>query len=113
MLIKNYIKEGKIVPVEITCGLLLKAMTELEETQAERVFLVDGFPHNFENWEGWQRVVGADVALAFVLLLECREDVMRERLLARGRTSGRADDNQEAIQKRLRVLRHQTIPLVR
>jgi len=113
LLIKNYIKEGKIVPVEITCGLLLKAMTELEETQAERVFLVDGFPRTFENWEGWQRVVGADVALAFVLLLECGEDVMRERLLARGRTSGRADDNQEAIQKRLRVLRHQTIPLVR
>jgi UMP-CMP kinase len=113
LLIKNYIKEGKIVPVEITCGLLLKAMTELEETQAERVFLVDGFPRTFENWEGWQRVVGADVALAFVLLLECGEDVMRERLLARGRTSGRADDNQEAIQKRLRVLRHETIPLVR
>ena len=57
--------------------------------------------------------VGADVALAFVLLLECGEDVMRERLLARGRTSGRADDNEEAIQKRLRVLRHETIPLVR
>jgi adenylate kinase family enzyme len=55
----------------------------------------------------------ADVALAFVLLLECGEDVMRERLLARGRTSGRADDNEEAIQKRLRVLRHETIPLVR
>jgi guanylate kinase len=113
VLIKNYIKEGKIVPVEITCGLLLKTMTELEETQAERVFLVDGFPRNFENWEVWQRVVGADVTLAFVLLLECGEDVMRERLLARGRTSGRADDNQEAIQKRLRVLRHETIPLVR
>jgi adenylate kinase family enzyme len=35
LLMKNYIKEGKIVPVEITCGLLLKSMTELEETQTE------------------------------------------------------------------------------
>jgi UMP-CMP kinase len=88
-------------------------MTEFEETQTEHVFLVDGFPRNFENWEGWHRVVGADVTLAFVLLLEYGEDVIRERLPARGRTSGRTDDNEEAIQKRPRVLRHKTIPLVR
>jgi hypothetical protein len=40
-------------------------------------------------------------------------EIIYSHIVARGRTSGRADDNQEAIQKRLRVLGHETIPLVR
>jgi len=54
----------------------------------EKVFLVDGFPRNMVNLEGWDNVVGGDVTLAFVLVLDCAESVMRQRLLLRGRTSG-------------------------
>eukprot|EP00802_Teleaulax_amphioxeia_P035570 Tamp_44217.p1 GENE.Tamp_44217~~Tamp_44217.p1 ORF type:complete len:103 (-),score=18.14 Tamp_44217:60-368(-) len=65
-----------------------------------------------QNMAGWENVVGRDVAVAFVLVLECAESVMRERLLLRGRTSGRADDNETAISKRFQVLREETKPVV-
>jgi UMP-CMP kinase len=114
-LIKSYIQDGKIVPVDITCALLLKAMQGVqgEEGQAaERVFLIDGFPRNIDNLEGWQRVVGARAAVSFVLVLDCPREVMAERILERGKTSGRADDNLAALDKRFRVLREQTIPVI-
>lgn len=117
-LIKSYIQDGKIVPVDITCGLLLKAMTmegmEGQEGRglAERVFLIDGFPRNVDNLEGWQRVVGARAAVSFVLVLDCPLEVMEERILERGKTSGRADDNLAALHKRFRVLREETSPVI-
>jgi len=47
-LINNIIKDGKIVPVAITCGLIKQAM---EKAGWERKsFLVDGFPRNEENY---------------------------------------------------------------
>jgi UMP-CMP kinase len=114
-LIKSYIKDGKIVPVDITCALLLKAMMDDDHgdtpgggADAERVFLVDGFPRNLDNLEGWERVVGGRVGVSFVLLLECPVEVMEERILERGKTSGRADDNLAALHKRFRVLREET-----
>ncbi len=118
-LIKSYIKDGKIVPVDITCGLLLKAMMDDDKDGArggggdeERVFLVDGFPRNLDNLEGWQRVVGGRVGVSFVLVLECPVEVMEQRILERGKTSGRADDNLAALHKRFRVLRLETSPVI-
>jgi UMP-CMP kinase len=43
-LINSYIVDGKIVPVEITCGLIKKAMEK--QGWAAKKFLVDGFPRN-------------------------------------------------------------------
>ena len=80
--------------------------------EGEDVFLVDGFPRNLDNLEGWQRVVGQRVAVSFVLVLECAQEVMEERILERGKTSGRADDNLEALHKRFRVLREETGPVI-
>ena len=47
-LIESYIKEGAIVPVEITLNLIKKAM---EQSTANR-FLIDGFPRNEDNLQG-------------------------------------------------------------
>jgi UMP-CMP kinase len=53
-LINDYIEKGKIVPVKITCELIKVAMEENGWDKSR--FLVDGFPRNKENLEGWQEV---------------------------------------------------------
>lgn len=49
---------------------------------------------------------------AFTLFFECAESVLQERLLNRGKTSGRADDNPESIQKRFKVFLDTSMPVV-
>ena len=58
-LINDYIKEGKIVPVEITVNLLKKAM-ELNGWEKNK-FLIDGFPRSQDNLQGWNDVMSEDV----------------------------------------------------
>ncbi len=51
-LINAIIKEGKIVPVAITCGLIKNAMES--NGWAAKQYLVDGFPRNEDNYSGWE-----------------------------------------------------------
>ncbi len=62
-----------------------------------------GFPRDMDNFLGWESVVGDKVNIAFVLMFECPEDIMLCRLLKRGETSGRIDDNITSIRKRFFV----------
>lgn len=48
----------------------------------------------------------------FTLFLDCPEEVMTERLLNRGKTSGRADDNAESIKKRFKTFVETSMPVV-
>ena len=95
-LINGLIKDGKIVPSEITTGLLLKAMRESSNTR----FLIDGYPRNMENLDCWNSIVAPHCDLQFLLYLECPEEVMLQRLIGRAAFSGRTDDNEETIRKR-------------
>jgi len=111
-LIERIIVEGKIVPSEITVGLLRSAM-QSSGWGAKR-FLVDGFPRNQENVDVWNRLM-ADAEVEFLLFLDCpevgdRQDVMMNRIL--GRNEARSDDNIESLRKRLVTYREQTKPVV-
>jgi len=103
-MIKTMIKEGKIVPSEVTVTLLENAM----EKSPSKKFLVDGFPRNEENNQSWEAQVAPKVNFEFVLVLDCPEHVLEERLLKRGQASGRDDDNLESIRKRFRTFQEQT-----
>ena len=107
-LINDYIKEGKIVPVEITVTLLLNAM----KASDAKYFLVDGFPRNENNLSGWETVVGAQAKVLGVLFFDCPEEIMESRLLERGKTSGRSDDNVESIRKRFKTYQNETFPII-
>ena len=107
-MINTYIAEGKIVPAEVTVGLLLKAM----DAAPTKKFLVDGFPRNMENLSCWEKDVSQYVSVKFLLFLECTEDIMLKRLLKRGETSGRNDDNIDSIKKRFKTYRESTMPIV-
>jgi adenylate kinase family enzyme len=84
-LINNYIKEGKIVPVEITIGLIKVAMEE-HVAEGRSRFLIDGFPRNANNLEGWDALMSDYAKVHFCLFLDCPEDVMQTRLLVRAPT---------------------------
>lgn len=67
------------------------------------IYLLDGFPRNLQNIQAWQQEIGDEVDIQHCLLFECSEKVMEERLINRGKTSGRIDDNPESIKKRFKT----------
>ncbi|XP_038905453.1 UMP-CMP kinase 3 isoform X2 [Benincasa hispida] len=103
-MIQNMIKEGKIVPSEVTIKLLQRA---IEESGNEN-FLIDGFPRNEENRAAFEVVTGIEPSV--VLFFDCPEEVMEKRLLRRN--EGRVDDNIETIRKRFRVFLESSIPVI-
>lgn len=105
-LIETYIRHGKIVPVEITINLIKKAM----EKSVKKRFVIDGFPRNEDNYEGWERHMQGVADVKFVLYLECPVDVCLERAMRRGQ--GRADDNIESFRKRIATHVNETMPIV-
>ena len=108
-LIKDYIKEGKIVPSEVTIQLLENAMGRAMKEESKHKFLIDGFPRKLDQAVSFESLV---VPSRFTLFYDCPEEVMQERLLNRGKTSGRADDNAESIKKRFRTFIDQSMPVV-
>lgn len=112
-LIKDYIKDGKIVPMEVTIALLENAMKDTiagQPTSAKgRRFLIDGFPRKLDQALKFEESV---CAAEFVLFYDCPEATMESRLLERGKTSGRADDNEESIRKRFRTFVETSMPVV-
>lgn len=108
-LIEGHIKNGTIVPVEITCSLLERAM----KNSGKENFLIDGFPRNQNNLEGWNKQMGDKVNLKFVLFFKCPLEVCTQRCLDRGAAgSGRSDDNMESLKKRFDTYMNATMPII-
>lgn len=103
-MIQSMIKEGKIVPSEVTVMLLQRAM---EESGNDK-FLIDGFPRNEENRASFESVTGIDPE--FILFFDCPEEEMERRLLSRNQ--GREDDNIETIRKRFKVYLESSLPVI-
>ncbi|XP_068427463.1 UMP-CMP kinase [Clinocottus analis] len=112
-LIDNYIKDGKIVPVEITINLLRKAMEETMQKDDKKFrFLIDGFPRNEDNLSGWETVMVGKADVKFVLFFDCSNEVCIDRCLERGKSSGRTDDNRESLEKRIQTYLQSTRPII-
>jgi len=103
--IAGMIREGKIVPQEITMRLLRAAM----DARPGCRFLIDGFPRALGQMTAFEEMVGH---CKMVLFFDAPDDVLTERLLKRGQTSGRTDDNAEAIKKRLATYHSQSVPVL-
>lgn len=127
-MIERHIQEGRIVPVEVTCSLLEKAMLEhCDELEKEAMkhdgdkkednlrgkFLIDGFPRNEDNLTGWTKQLAEKVEVLFVLFLDCPDDVCIHRCLSRGQQgSNRSDDNEVSLRKRLVTYANDTLPII-
>ncbi|WCJ23079.1 UMP-CMP kinase [Euphorbia peplus] len=103
-MIQNMIKEGKIVPSEVTIKLLQKAIQE----NGNDKFLIDGFPRNEENRAAFESVTKIEPEC--VLFFDCSEEEMERRLLSRNQ--GRVDDNIETIKKRFNVFLESSLPVI-
>jgi len=114
-LIESCLVSGSIVPVEISLSLLRQAMDR--ETTAspygDKIFLVDGFPRNFDNLQGWSRTMPPYTTLLGALIFNCPEHILEERILNRGKTSGRSDDNLTSARKRFQTYETQTRSVIR
>ena len=79
---------------------------------AAKKFVIDGFPRNQDNYDGWSRVMGDSVTVPHILFLDADEETMINRIMERAKTSGRNDDNIESLRKRFDTFRKETMPIV-
>ncbi len=107
-LIDSHMREGRIVPVAVSLSLLRQAIVKHNWNR----YLIDGFPRNWDNLEGWNKEMSDLCEVESVLFIECDETQLEQRILRRGLTSGRDDDNLASARKRFATFRSQTMPVV-
>ena len=107
---KGYIDQGQLIPDELMIDILASVFDSFKDSKG---VIFDGFPRTIAQAEALKKMLaerGKDVSVMFDL--EVPEDELMVRLIKRGKDSGRADDNEETIKKRLHVYHSQTSPLI-
>ncbi|MDL2289907.1 adenylate kinase [Paludibacteraceae bacterium OttesenSCG-928-F17] len=110
--IDSYISHGHFIPDDMMVEILDKAISEKEKQGNYNGIIIDGFPRTIpqaEALEGLMKKRDKDVTI--LLDLAVNEDELIERLVKRGKTSGRSDDNIDTIKERLDVYHEKTKPL--
>lgn len=106
---KEMIDNGQLIPDELMVSILASKLDALKESKG---VIFDGFPRTIAQAVALKKMLnerGEDVTA--MIELDVPEDELMTRLLLRGKASGRADDNEETIKKRLVVYNEQTSPL--
>ena len=107
---KGYIDQGQLIPDELMIDILASVFDSFKDSKG---VIFDGFPRTIAQAEALKTMLaerGQDVSV--MVDLEVPEDELMVRLIKRGKDSGRADDNEETIKKRLHVYHSQTAPLI-
>jgi adenylate kinase len=107
---KNFMDKGQLVPDEVVIGMI---DSSLEHHKDATGFLFDGFPRNVAQAQALDKLLELKkTEINLVLALEVSEEELVKRLLNRGKTSGRSDDNDElVIRKRFAVYSNETTPV--
>jgi len=100
-------EKGDLVPLETVLQLLKEAM--LAKAATSKGFLIDGYPRELEQGLRFEKDVAPVHAVCY---FEVSDDTMTKRLLKRAETSGRVDDNEETIKKRLATFHNHTRPVI-
>lgn len=107
--VKEVLASGGYVTDEITNAIV---RDRLFEDDAERGFLLDGYPRTAAQVEALDAMLAEhDHALDAVLELTVDEDAVVERLLKRAKVEGREDDTEDVIRERQAIYRRETAPL--
>lgn len=110
--IKNLIGKGNLVPDE-----LINQIIQKEITKTQGPFIIDGFPRTVPQGEFLDKITNVDL----VIYLEVSDETIQERILERGETSGREDDQSVErqwhpllgiIQRRIKQFKEETFPLI-
>jgi adenylate kinase len=122
--INKYMEKGALVPNKLILNMIKNAMDAKMSTS--NGFLIDGYPRQVEQGIEFEKEVHKHTQfylLSFllcfkigtcelVLHIDASEDTMVKRLLKRGETSGRVDDNEETIRARLKIFSEHTKPVI-
>lgn len=105
-----YINEGKLVPDSLIIDMLAVTLDAKGKDIPGVIF--DGFPRTIAQAEALNEMLAArGEKVSVVIGLEVDDEELIKRIIARGKTSGRADDNEETAKKRLNTYYSQTLPL--
>ena len=107
---KGYIDQGQLIPDELMIDILASVFDSFKDSKG---VIFDGFPRTIAQAEALKKMLaerGQDVSV--MVDLDVPEEELMVRLIKRGKDSGRADDNEETIKKRLHVYHSQTSPLI-
>lgn len=92
---KKFMDKGQLVPDEVVIGMISSA---LDEHPGARGFLFDGFPRTSAQAEALDKLLELkNTSISVMLALDVSEEELVKRLLKRGETSGRSDDNNEQV----------------
>lgn len=110
-LAKSYIEKGDLVPDEVTIKML---QDEVEKNPNAKGFLFDGFPRTIPQADALDAFLKTKTwEVTATVALEADDEILVQRLLERGKTSGRADDqDEEKIRNRYQEYNEKTAPLI-
>ena len=107
----SFIDKGQLIPDSLMIDILAQVYDACGKEHKGVIF--DGFPRTIPQAEALKKMLcerGHNVAA--MIELDVPEQELMVRLLKRGKESGRSDDNEETIAKRLKVYHQQTQPLI-
>jgi len=107
---KEYIAKGELVPDEVTIGML---QNKVEKHLDAKGFIFDGFPRNINQAASLDAfLLGKGTTVSALIALDVDDEEIIARILNRGKTSGRSDDNDESIiRNRIQVYKEETEPV--
>ncbi len=108
---QKFIDNGQLIPDDLMVSILASVYDSFGREHKGVIF--DGFPRTIPQAEALKVMLSErGDKIAAMLELDVPEDELMKRLILRGQQSGRADDNEETIKKRLVVYHSQTQPLI-
>ncbi|MDE6006122.1 MAG: adenylate kinase [Muribaculaceae bacterium] len=106
----SYISKGHLIPDDLMIRILDEVLNK--EASVKNGVVFDGFPRTIPQAEALEKLLEKrGTELHAVVGLEVPEEELIDRMIARGKETGRADDNIDTIKNRLEVYRNQTLPL--
>jgi len=107
---KSYISKGELVPDEVTIGMLANKVIANPNVKG---YIFDGYPRNVHQAQELDRILGEmGTAVSGLIAMAVDDEEIVTRILGRGKTSGRADDNDESIiRNRIEVYKQETRPV--
>lgn len=108
---KAFIDKGELVPDELVTGMI---KAKLEENSGANGFIFDGFPRTVDQAKALDVLLDENqTPVSGMLALEVDKQELINRLLERGKTSGRSDDTDVSIiENRINVYNEKTAPLI-
>ncbi len=108
---KGYIDNGQLIPDDLMVSILANVYDSFGKEHKGVIF--DGFPRTIPQAQALKDMLAKrGHKVAAMIELDVPEDELMKRLIKRGQESGRSDDNEETIKKRLTVYHNQTSPLI-